>query len=58
MDNKFCGLKMVQFECARVINPLVSFTFRFNCGCPFPCMQEKGSAAFGFSKFGNLLVDN
>ena len=48
---------MVQFKCARVINPLVSFTFRVNCGVPREkgtpqlapkVRQEKGNAASGF----------
>ena len=41
--NRFCGLKMVQLECprARVIYPLVSFTFGFSGRCPFSACRKK-----------------
>ena len=32
---KFCGLQMVQFECSRVMRPLLSFTFGSHLGAPF-----------------------
>ena len=39
---KFRGLQMVQFECTRVIHPLVSFTFGVHCGVPFSLNAGKG----------------
>ena len=33
---------MIQFECTRVIYPLVSFTFGSTEGCPFPLHAGKG----------------
>ena len=42
MENRFCGLQMVQFECVRVIHPLVSFSFRVSCGVPFSQHAGKG----------------
>ena len=38
---------MVQFECPRVIHPLIPFTFGVPCWCYFLWMQEKVYAAFG-----------
>ena len=40
--NRFCGLQMVQLECPRVINPLVSSTFGVHCGVPFSLYAGKG----------------
>ena len=38
---------MVKFECPRVIQPLLSLTFRVLYGLSFPFQQEKGNAACG-----------
>ena len=35
VENRFCGLQMVQFESPRVTQPFVSFTFGSTVGCPF-----------------------
>ena len=35
MEIFFSVMQMVQFECAMVIHPLASFTFRVNCGVLF-----------------------
>ena len=40
--NRFGGLLMAQFECARVINPLVSFTFGVHCGVSLSLHAGKG----------------
>ena len=40
--NRFRGLHMVQFECPRVINPLVLFTFGVQCGVPISLYAGKG----------------
>ena len=40
--NIFCGLQVVQFECPRVIHPLLSFNFGVHCVVPFPVHAVKG----------------
>ena len=58
MVKRFHGLQMVQFECPRVIHPLVSFTFGVHCGVPFLYMQEKGNAACGLLIKWNSFCKN
>ena len=44
---RFHGLQMVQFECPRVIHPLVSFSSKVICGLPFSldrCIRIVGAA--------------
>ena len=51
MENRFCGLQMVQFAFAKVIHPLVSFTFWVNCGVPFfPAHRKREILHLGFEK--------
>ena len=45
VENRFCGLQMVQFECTQVIHPLVLFYFGVLFLSALPHMQEKGNAA-------------
>ena len=45
------GLQMVKFEWSHSLLESIM-------ECPFPCMQEKGNAAYGLWKSGNLLVEN
>ena len=59
MENRFNRLQVVQFECGRVTHPLVSFTLKTGVGwMPFPLHAGKGNCASGFSKSGNLPMDN
>ena len=60
--NGFRVLQMVQFECPRVIYPLVSFTFGSTLRCPFPlhagkgkcCMWPVNKVEIHFAKIGFL----
>ena len=58
MENRFSGLQMVQFECPKATCPLVSFTFRVNCGVPSFLHAGKGNGASGFRKGRNLSMKN
>ena len=42
MKYGFLRLQMVQFECPRVIHPLVSVTFGVHCRLPFSLHAGKG----------------
>ena len=42
--NRFCRLQMVQFECPKVMHPLMSSPFGVHCGVPFSLHIGKGKS--------------
>ena len=49
---------MIQFECTRVIHPLLSFTLGIHYGEPFPSMLENGMMHAACDRSGNVFCKN